>query len=64
MPIFSYQGRDATGKLIKGESTATSADTLSATLIKDHIFPITITEKKKIKPNHHLKKSIYSSAKK
>lgn len=56
MPIFSYQGRDATGKLIKGESTATSADTLSATLIKDHIFPITITEKKENKTESSSKK--------
>lgn len=45
MPTFKYQGRDATGKLVSGESTALSADTLSASLIKENVFPIKITEK-------------------
>ncbi len=46
MPTFEYRGRNAAGKLISGESTALSADNLSASLIKEHIIPITITLKK------------------
>src|SRR5579862_6842909 len=46
MPIFTYQGRDASGKLVSGESMSSSADNLSASLIKENIVPITITLKK------------------
>ncbi len=45
MPIFEYEGRDSTGKLVKGEHTATSEANLSATLIKDNIIPIRIVLK-------------------
>ncbi len=50
MPIFTYQGRDASGKLVSGESMASSADNLSASLIKENIVPITITLKKNENP--------------
>lgn len=46
MPIFEYQGRDAAGKLVSGERTATSADMLSSSLTKENITPIHIDLKK------------------
>ncbi len=45
MPTYNYQGRDAAGKLVSGDSIADSADALSASLIKENVFPIKITEK-------------------
>jgi MSHA biogenesis protein MshG len=42
MPIFHYQGRDDTGKLVSGRRMAQSSDTLSAMLMKENIIPITI----------------------
>lgn len=46
MPIFKYQGRDASGKLVTGESTALSADSLSAQLLTENITPVKIIPKK------------------
>jgi MSHA biogenesis protein MshG len=42
MPIFVYQGRDQTGKMITGKRLAQTSDTLSAQLIKENIIPISI----------------------
>jgi len=46
MPIFEYQGRDASGKLVTGESTALSADSLSAQLLTENITPVKIIPKR------------------
>jgi MSHA biogenesis protein MshG len=42
MPIFHYQGRDQTGKLLSGKRIAQSSDTLSILLMKEGVLPITI----------------------
>lgn len=43
MPEYSYRGRDKEGKLRSGERFAASLDVLSNELIKEGIFPISIT---------------------
>jgi MSHA biogenesis protein MshG len=42
MPMFSYQGRDNTGLLIKDKRQSASADVLGAQLMKEGIIPISI----------------------
>jgi MSHA biogenesis protein MshG len=47
MPIFEYQGRDAAGMLLSGESVAQSADEVSVQLFKANITPTHIALKEK-----------------
>jgi MSHA biogenesis protein MshG len=47
MPVFTYQGRDANGRLKKDNRVATSADALGQQLMKEGIIPISIKAGKK-----------------
>ena len=49
MPLYSFQGRDNTGKLIKGSRMSQSPDALSALLSKEGIIPVKITAGEKEK---------------
>jgi MSHA biogenesis protein MshG len=46
MPIFEFSARDVTGKLIRGERAAQSADGLSTQLMREGITPVKIHLKK------------------
>ncbi len=49
MPLFVYQGRDATGHLRKDERTAPTADALGVQLMNEGITPVSIKLKAKSK---------------
>lgn len=51
MPMFKYQARDSSGKLVSGERFAQSEDSLSSQLAKDGLIAVSIHTQKKTLTN-------------